>query len=174
MEHARASTHRTGGIVAVALLVAIVGITASDAHGRPAEPSGAPPGAYRFRSAEKCFMRKINRKRARRGLRRLRWDKHLGYVARRHAARMAQARTVWHDWRLGRRVTRWLSLGQNTGEGGECGPLFRRFWRSRPHRANILGRFRFVGVGTKRKHGRLYVQQVFEFRSNPGNAYGYP
>jgi hypothetical protein len=45
-------------------------------------------GAYRFKRAERCFMRRINRVRARYGLRRLRWDKHIGYVARRHARRL--------------------------------------------------------------------------------------
>jgi uncharacterized protein YkwD len=136
---------------------------------------GGKNGArYRFRGAEKCFMRRVNRVRAAHGQRRLNWDKQLGYVARRHARVLANHGGVWHDQNLGRRVTRWRSLGQNTGAGGRCRRLFRSFMDSPPHRANILGRFRFMGVGTKRSGKRLYVQQIFEFRRNPGNVWSWP
>ena len=129
---------------------------------------------YRYRAAEKCFMRKINDARAAHGRRRLNWDKQLGYVARRHARTMARQGGVWHDQNLTHRVTRWRSLGQNTGAGGKCPRLFRSFMASAPHRANILGRFRFVGVGTTWKNHRLYVQQVFESRRDPDNVWSWP
>ncbi len=119
-------------------------------------------------------MRKINRKRANRGRRRLHRDRQLGVVARRHARRMADARAMFHDLRLGRKITRWRRLGQNTGRGGACRGLFRAFWRSYHHRGNILGRWRFMGVGTERRGGRIYVQQVFEARRDPGNVWHYP
>lgn len=135
---------------------------------------GASHPRYRFTRPEKCFMRKINNKRERRGLRRLRWDRQIGYVARRHARRMGRASGVWHDPALGEHVTRWRVLGQNTGSGRSCRSLFHRFWKSSAHRGNILGRWRYVGVGTKRRDGMLFVQQVFEFRTNPGNTFGYP
>jgi uncharacterized protein YkwD len=142
----------------------------------PSEPH-APAGRhrlFRFKRMERCFMHKINWQRARHGRRHLRWDKQIGYVARRHARRMARRGSVWHDGRLGRLVTHWRSLGQNTGGGYHCRSLFRSFWGSSGHRANILGRWRFVGVGTKRRNGYLYVQQVFEYRWNPGNVFSYP
>ena len=129
---------------------------------------------YRYRAAEKCFMRKINEVRAAYGQRRLNWDKQLGYVARRHANVMANQGGVWHDQNLGRRVTRWKSLGQNTGAGGRCRKLFGSFMASAPHRANILGRWRFIGVGTRWEGHRLYVQTVFESRRNPGNVWSWP
>ena len=129
---------------------------------------------YRFRAAEKCFMRKVNAARAANGQRRLNWDKQLGYVARRHANVMANQGGVWHDQNLGRRVTRWRSLGQNTGAGGRCRKLFGSFMASAPHRANILGGWRFIGVGTQWKGHRLYVQTVFESRRNPGNVWSWP
>jgi hypothetical protein len=130
---------------------------------------------FRFSRAERCFMHKINHKRRIHGRRLLRWDWHIGYVARRHARRMARARRVWHDPELGRLVTRWSSLGQNTGgRGRRCGSMFGRFWASGSHRANILGRWRYVGVGVAWKAHRLYVQQVFEYRDNPGNVFGVP
>ena len=120
------------------------------------------------------MMWKINRKRASRGLRKLNWDPQLSYVARRHAGSIASSRGVYHDTRVGDKVTNWRRLGQNTGRGYKCKPLFRSFMRSSSHRGNILGRWRHMGVGTARSGGRLYVQQIFESRYDPGNVYNYP
>jgi uncharacterized protein YkwD len=71
-------------------------------------------------------------------------------------------------------VTRWRSLGENTARGRNCRSLMRAFWRSPGHRANILGRWSFVGVGVARRNGRIYVQQIFESRNDPGNIYSHP
>ncbi|MDQ3952475.1 MAG: CAP domain-containing protein [Actinomycetota bacterium] len=168
MPTARALTGRrlAWALVGVFVLSALAPSGLSDASANSPQ--------YRYRKSEKCFMRKINRVRASHGQRRLNWDKQLGYVARRHARTLARHGGVWHDQNLGHRVTRWRSLGQNTGAGGRCKRLFRSFMGSAPHRANILGRWRFIGVGTKRKNGRLYVQQIFETRRNPGNVWSWP
>ena len=151
------------------LLLALTGVLAS-----PEPASAARRSRYTFHHAEKCMMRKINRRRANHGIRRLDWDRQLGYVARRHAKRMARNATIFHDQGLGYKVTRWHRLGQNVGTGQGCKDLFRTFLRSAPHRANILGSWRFVGVGSKRRNGRLYVMHVFESRRNPGNVYSFP
>ena len=98
----------------------------------------------------------------------------MGYVARRHARTMASQRAVYHDYSVGQKVTRWRRLGQNTGRGRRCKGIFRSFMHSSAHRSNIFGRWRHVGVGTYRAGGRLYVQQLFESRRNPGNIYSYP
>lgn len=119
-------------------------------------------------------MRKINRARSRQGLRRLDWDKQIGVVARRHAKSMAANYSVFHDYNMDEEITQWKSLGQNSGAGGGCTNLFRAFMRSASHRANILGRWRFIGVGVERRNGRIFAQQVFEWRYNPGNIYRYP
>jgi uncharacterized protein YkwD len=129
---------------------------------------------YGFNHSEKCLMRKINRARRSRGIRSLDWDRQIGYVARRHAYSMASARAAYHDSQLGQKVTRWRRLGQNTGRGGKCRRIFRSFMGSATHRANIFGRWRHLGVGATWSGGRLYVQQVFESRLNPGNIYSYP
>lgn len=129
---------------------------------------------YGFSRSEKCLMRKINKARRSHGMRALEWDRQIGYVARRHAFSMASARNAYHDYQLGQKVTRWRRLGQNTGRGGKCGRIFRSFMRSNTHRANIFGRWRHLGVGATWSGGRLYVQQVFESRLNPGNIYSYP
>ena len=155
---------------------ALVGVFVLTALVTPSGLSDASANApkYQYNKAEKCFMRKVNRTRAQHGQRRLNWDKQLGYVARRHARTMAVQGGVWHDQNLGRRITRWRSLGQNTGAGGRCRKLFRSFMASAPHRANILGRFRFIGVGIEYRGPYVYVQQLYEQRRNPGNVYNWP
>lgn len=140
----------------------------------PAPPLEARTSGWDFTRAERCFMRKANRVRLRHDRGRLSSDKQLGYVARRHARSIAERRTLAHDTRLGSRVTRWRRLGQNTGVGSGCRSLFRAFMRSSGHRRNILGRWRYMGVGVARRDGRVYVQHVFEARRNPGNVYDYP
>lgn len=129
---------------------------------------------YGFSRPEKCLMKRINGARRSHGMRALDWDPHIGYVARRHAYTMASARSAYHDSQLGQKVTRWRRLGQNTGRGGKCRRIFRSFMHSSTHRANIFGRWRHIGVGTRWSGGVLYVQQIFESRLNPGNIYSYP
>jgi uncharacterized protein YkwD len=46
--------------------------------------------------------------------------------------------------------------------------------RSSSHRTNILGRYRYIGIGVQWRAGRAYVQELFESRRNPGNVYNYP
>jgi uncharacterized protein YkwD len=130
---------------------------------------------FRTKRTERCFMRKINARRARAERSQLRWDRQLVYVGRLHARALARAgRGVSHDPRLGRKVTRWRSLGENTARGGSCRSVMRALWRSPSHRANILGRYSFVGVGVARRNGQIYVQQIFESRGDPGNIYSHP
>jgi uncharacterized protein YkwD len=130
--------------------------------------------SWHFNRKERCFMRKINHARRSRGRRALDRDKQAGYVARRHARAMANHGYVFHDPDLGRVITRWRALGQNSGKGAGCRGLFRAFMRSAGHRSNVLGRWRHLGVGVVRSSGRVYVQQVFEYRRNPGNIWGRP
>jgi uncharacterized protein YkwD len=159
------------GWFALPAALAVLTSTSTPANMPVASAAGS---RYRFHRAERCMMRKINHARARRGLSRLNRDKQLGYVARRHARRMANRGYIFHDSRLGAKVTRWRSLGQNVGRGGGCKRLFRAFMHSVKHRSNILGAWRFVGVGAKRRGGRIYVQHVFELYRDPGNVYHYP
>ena len=119
-------------------------------------------------------MKKINKARARHGLHRLDRDAQLGYVAKRHARAMAREGYMWEQQGLGEKITHWRTLGQNTGRGGKCKHLFKSFMASAPHAANVLGDYRFLGVGARWKGHRLYVQQIFESKKNPGNIYHSP
>lgn len=129
---------------------------------------------YRFSDAERCMMRKLNHRRANRGLRRLDSDKQLGYIGRRHARNMAETGTTWHHGNLANAVTRWRRLGQTVGRGHGCRAMFRSFWRSGLHRQIMMGSWRFVGVGVERRRGHIYVLQIFESWRNPGNIFSYP
>ena len=181
MEESRCALARRSTAFLMSVCCVLASIAFSPARARPAHGAEGDDATaqrsgsgFRFKRAERCFMRKINRRRSWRGLRRLRRDRQIGLVARRHARRMARSRSVSHDSGLSRRITHWLVLGQNSGRGRMCRTLFRAFWHSPHHRANILGRWRFFAVGTRRRHGKLYVQQIFEYRSNPGNIWGLP
>ena len=137
------------------------------------EASSSSSG-WSFNDSEKCFMNKINRRRQRQGKRPFRVDKQLGYVARRHARSMARSGSMFHDHDIGSKVTRWRTLAQNSGKGGPCRKMFKMFWRSSAHRANMLGPYKFVGVGVERRKGNHYVQQVFESKRDPGNVWHKP
>ena len=156
------------GTILIALLLATF-----DVAGAPVSEAGRRE-RYSFKSVEKCMMRKINHRRKTHGLSKLSWDRQLGYVGRKHAKSMARNNGIRHDSNLGSEITRWRSLGQNVGVGRRCKGLFRAFWRSAPHRSNILGRWNYVGVGSERRRGRIWVHQVFENKRNPGNVYSYP
>ncbi len=182
MPYARASTFRTGWrAIVVAMVTALILSSSPLPSAHAAIPEGAsasdldlPGGGYGFSRAERCLMRKINRIRRRHGRRALDRDQQIGYVARRHAYSMAARRNVFHDQSMGQTVTRWRRLGQNSGGGGRCPRIFRSFLRSPVHRATILGSWRHIGVGARWSGGRMYVQQIFESRRDPGNIYSYP
>jgi uncharacterized protein YkwD len=152
----------------ISIATALAAVVAT--FGLPEGPARAG-GSNSWNNPERCFMKKINKARARHGLNKLRADHDLGYVAMRHARRMASKGTMWEQANLGEKVTNWRTLGQNTGLGGKCRALFRAFMDSSPHQANILGDYKYVGVGAKWKKNRLYVQQIFEYKKNPGNIY---
>jgi uncharacterized protein YkwD len=157
----------------VAIVLAFQGV-AIVSHPDVSEARENGRSRYRFTQAERCLMKKINRRRAHRGNRRLDWDKQLGYIGRRHARNMAKAGSTWHSGNLTDLITRWSRLGQTVGRAGRCRAMFRAFWRSAPHRKIMMGRWRFMGVGTARRNGRIYVLQIFESRRNPGNTFSYP
>lgn len=172
----RALGLRTNKLAISLAMVVIVGATLQIGvpSNRIAQARAGGAGQYSFRNVEWCFMNQINRIRRNHGLRRLRVDKQLGYVARLHADDLAANQGLWHDYSVGNKVTRWRRLTQNTGRGGHCKRLIRSFMRSGIHRDNILGHYRHMGVGARWSGGKLYVQQLFESRRDPGNVYHYP
>ena len=166
----------TRALSLLASFIFVFGVIPAGAIERSGESPGdiGGGGGWGFNRVERCLMRKVNKTRSRHGLARLDWDKQVGYVARRHAKSMAASHAVYHDGDVGNEITRWRTLAQNSGAGFGCRKIFWAFMKSSAHRANILGQYRHVGVGADWSRGKLYVQQVFEWRYDPGNVYRYP
>ena len=170
----------TGALVPRLQLAAVLGLVTIVTLGTlPSSPRASLSQSelvkgYSFSKGERCFLKKINGLRHRKGKRRLDPDKQLGYVARRHARGMARNGSIYHDGDLGSTVTRWRRLGQNVGRGGGCKSVFRAFKHSSAHRANILGTWKHVGVGFERRGGSIFVMHIFQSKRNPGNVYRYP
>jgi uncharacterized protein YkwD len=80
-----------------------------------------------------------------------------------HSRQMANAGRIFHTESLGSRLSfvTWRAAGENVGVGPSMRVLFDAFMRSAPHRANILGRYRRVGIGVYRSDGFLWVTMIF-------------
>jgi len=146
----------------------------------PAVTSTAAPSrdrCWHYKARETSFAKKANAARSSRGIRKLKIDKQLSRVARKHTWAMARRRNLYHtpSNKLSRRVKHWRMLGENVGVGGDVRSLHVAFMNSPAHKANLLlGSFRYIGVGTKRKNGKLWVTVIFESADNPGTRLSMP
>ncbi len=168
-EDVNRATRICAGLSASAMLIALLPGSLATASTRR--------DCWRHRDQEVAFARKMNLTRTRRGVDRFSLDRHLSKVARRHTREMTSLNRLYHtpSRALRRRVTRWLVLGENVGVGHTVRSLHGAFMDSPPHRHNILDRsFAYVGVGTRRAHGRLWVTVIFESRNNPGTRLPMP
>lgn len=132
---------------------------------------------YKFRRAERAFARKTNKARGNHNVAKLRLDPELSRVARKQTRRMVRKDLLHHTSSdaLGRRVTNWVSLGENVGVGGTVSSLQKAFMDSTGHRHNILNSsYRYVGIDALKKDGRLWVTVIFEGRRNPGTRLRMP
>ena len=122
-------------------------------------------------SAEESeFIALINQSRSAQGLGPLSdfWD--LTDDARVHTAEMMAAGQIYHSTnaQLSGYTTGWAKLGENVGMGPNPSLLHQAFMSSPGHRANILGDFDRVGVGTARSaDGTLFVTVLFMQSSQP-------
>ena len=80
-----------------------------------------------------------------------------------HSRQMANAGRIFHTASLGSRLSfvTWRAAGENVGVGPSMRTLFDEFMRSAPHRANILGGYRRVGIGVYRSDGFIWVTMIF-------------
>jgi uncharacterized protein YkwD len=165
------------GVIA-ALVAGAVFVGTKDEVSDPVPTTvGRNSRCWDYKRSERSFARKMNSVRRRKGRRGLRLDPELSKVARVHTTDMVQRNTLYHtsSSSLRRRVVGWTTLGENVGVGNTVRSLHKAFMHSRYHRANILyRRFRFGGVGVKKKRGRMWVTVVFEARNNPGTRLRMP
>ena len=139
--------------------------------------TGSDNPCYKFNVAEKGFTAKMNAERGNKGLGTMKMDPELGQVARKHTNEMIKANSLHHTstTALKRRVTNWVTLGENVGVGSTVDSLHTAFMNSPAHKANIMhGTFNNVGVGVKEAGGRMWVTVIFEARSNPGTRLSMP
>jgi uncharacterized protein YkwD len=142
-------------------------------------PTGAVAGSscYKFSDSEQAFAKKTNAARRDAGKPKLTLDPHLSKVATKHTRAMRSKNKLFHtpSDKLARRVTNWTMLGENVGYGGSVSSLQKAFMSSSGHRANILdGSYKYLGVGTAKRNGVLWVTVIFESKSNPGTTLNMP
>ena len=129
---------------------------------------GLTAGAEPATEAE--FLNLINSSRAAAGLPPLNIDSGLQAHARKHTQDMMDANELFHSSAAELRAaagTGWTKVGENVGRGGSPSVLHQAFMNSPSHRANILGDYNYVGIGTGTKDGTLYVTVVFMAKGAP-------
>jgi hypothetical protein len=114
--------------------------------------------------SEQGFLSAINSTRGSAGLSALKMDGGLQSHGRRHTADMIAAGEIYHSSSgelQSAAGSGWSKLGENVGRGGSVSSLHQAFLDSSAHKANILGDYTHVGIGTDTESGVLYVTVVF-------------
>lgn len=155
--------------------LAVVSLTSALALTALAPTTAGGNSCWVYKSADKAMAKKVNKARSNNGLVKLTLDPEMSKVARSHSKTMAKKASLYHTKNLGQKVTNWKSLGENVGYGSTVKQLHQLFMGSSGHRANILKpSYRYVGVGSTRKNGTLWITVIFESKKNPGTSLGMP
>ena len=143
---------------------------------QPAEAFTLKDGV-RLNAVEARLVYRINLVRRNRGIAALRVVPGFTDVARRWAYAQASSRTMKHNPNMARQLiaaggANWRTLGENVGTGWDADSLFKAYWNSPPHRANLLNpAFRYVGMGwVERPDGQGFNTQ--NFVSHYSTTYG--
>jgi hypothetical protein len=115
-------------------------------------------------ASEAGFLAEINATRSANGLAPLSVDGGLRSHARNHTQDMIDAGDIYHSSSSELQAaggSGWSKIGENVGRGGSVGSLHNAFMNSPGHKANILGDYNYVGIGTGTSNGVLYVTVVF-------------
>jgi hypothetical protein len=126
---------------------------------------GLSASAVADSGSEQGFLSAINSTRSSSGLGSLTMDGGLQSHARKHTADMIAADEIYHSSSGELQAAAgsgWEKLGENVGRGGSVSSLHQAFLDSPGHKANILGDYNYVGIGTDTsENGVLYVTVVF-------------
>ena len=125
-------------------------------------PFSAPASAAAA-DAEGEFLQLVNSERAAAGLGSLSVRPELVGVARDWTAGMIGAGALSHNSSLGDVMpSDWVRFGENVGYGSTVGKVHSAFMNSTGHRANILGDYNQVAIGSERDgNGQVWVTVVF-------------
>jgi len=124
-------------------------------------PFAHPAGAAE--SDEQRFLDLLNGERTSRGMAPLALRAEVIPVARDWTASMMRAGGLSHNPKLADQMpSDWTAIGENVGAGSTVDSLHTAFMNSSGHRANILGDFNQVGIGSDRDaSGKLWVTVDF-------------
>jgi hypothetical protein len=120
---------------------------------------------------ENEFLSLINSARADNGLGPLAVDGGLQTHAQNHTQDMIASGGIYHsssDELSAAAGSGWSRVGENVGRGQSAASLHEAFMASSGHRANILGDYNYVGIGTDSADGYLYVTVVFMKKGETG------
>ena len=119
---------------------------------------------------DKDVVRYTNEFRKSRGLVALIENSDLDKIARRHSEDMARGRSSFGHSGFNQRMDEARrsikgmgTFAENVAYGVNTGKAVVSLWKnSSGHRKNMLGHFRYVGIGTARdSHGAIYYTQIF-------------
>ncbi len=111
-----------------------------------------------------------NQDRVAHGLKPLEWDSNLAAAAAVHAARMADAKSLSHQYpgesdvaaRAAQAGAHFQAIAENTAMGPSAGAIEKQWMSSVPHRTNILDpQMNTIGIGVAEKGGYLYAVEDF-------------
>lgn len=103
----------------------------------------------------------LNRDRAAQGLPALRVRADLQAKAQAWAEKLARENALYHSTLSDGLTPCWTRLGENIAPGPSVAEAEQALLRDPPHRANIMGRWDWVGVGVARTARGVIVVQVF-------------
>jgi uncharacterized protein YkwD len=138
-----------------------------------AAASASPIGVSASRHAERIavggdswrLFKATNASRGRFDVPKLRLNRELSLIARRHSMAMARSGDLFHTANVDVYLhgIEWHTWGENVGyTSGDVTGMEQAFMESPPHRGNILnGAFRQVAIGTVRVDGTLWVTVFF-------------
>ena len=115
-------------------------------------------------------LKQTNQFRRSKGLLPLVIREELNAIAQKHSVNMAKGRTGFGHGGFARRdalarqkIKDVHSFAENVAYGPTTGKEVVEKWKRSPgHRKNMLGRYKYIGIGTaKDRHGRIYYTQVF-------------
>jgi hypothetical protein len=152
MQH---TTNKRSGRWVTRLLAAVVGLATVTVAGQAAAGAGSSDAA--------SILALTNSSRTANGLAPLAVDGEAAGVAQAWAEHLAASQALAHNGVLGASLSSdWTALGENVGVGSDVEQLHAAFMASSAHRANVLGGYDHVGVGTARDgSGQLWVAVVF-------------
>lgn len=130
------------------------------------------PAAAQAQSSDKAqqILELTNQDRTAHGLKPLEWDENLASAAAAHADRMADAKSLSHQYpgepdvaaRAAQAGAHFQAVAENTAMGPSASGIEKQWMTSVPHRTNILDpQMNSIGIGVAEKGGYLYAVEDF-------------